>query len=144
MNAELKQAYDIAKHADVTTPPNSLLLYSISYLPTDENKKKALAYRSEHPECRMIDDTECGKQLIALNLNTAEKYSTPPAELMQIWAIASRRFIMAASGNVTAFVDDADKRSTFVSVELPSILQNPNIQFINGIAKSKFAKQWLN
>lgn len=144
MNAKLKQACAIAENADVTTPPDSLLLYSISYLPTDENKRKALAYRQTYPNSRMIDDTECGKQLLALDLDTADQNQNPSKELMKIWAIASRRFIMAASGNVTAFVDGADKRSTFVSVELPLILQNSRIHYINGIAKTEFAKQWLN
>ncbi|MBQ9035776.1 MAG: hypothetical protein IJ099_07470 [Alphaproteobacteria bacterium] len=142
LNADLQKAYSIAEHADVATPPDSLLLYSISYLPTDENKKQAFAYKKEHPQSFMLDDTECGKKLLALNLDTANQNQNPPEELMKIWAVASRRFIMAASGNVTAFVENADVRSTFVSVELPLILQNDHIQYINGIAKHKFAQQW--
>ncbi len=135
---DLKEAYEIALTADVSTPENSIVLYSISYQPTDKNKKQAHQYMLEHPECMMLDDTECGKKLIALGLETGP--DNPPEELMKIWRIASERFISAASGNVTAFVENADKRSTFVSVELPLILQNDNIKLINGRDKFEFSQ----
>jgi len=135
---ELEKAYQIAETADVSTPENSVVLYSISYQPTDENKQKAHQYMKVHPESMMLDDTVCGKQLIALGLETGP--DNPPEELMKIWRIASERFIKAASGNVTAFVENADKRSTFVAVELPLILQNDKIKLINGQDKFEFAK----
>ena len=50
--------------------------------------------------------------------------------------------IAKASGNITVFVDGADARSVFRSVELPAILQNPNIDSINGKDKNKFAKTY--
>ncbi|MBO6281186.1 MAG: hypothetical protein J6N49_01500 [Alphaproteobacteria bacterium] len=138
--ADLEKAYRIAEVADVTTPENSVVLYSISYQPTDKNKKQAYQYMNEHPESMMLDDTDCGKQLIALGLETGP--DNPPEELMKIWRIASKRFIMSASGNVTAFVENADRRSTFVSVELPLILQNDKIKLINGKDKFEFSKQF--
>ena len=138
---KLETAWQIAQTADVSTPPNSVVLYSISYQPSDENKRRALQYVAEHAECRMLDDTECGKQLTALGLETGNE--SPDAELLKIWALASKRFIAATSGNVTAFVKNADKRSTFVRVELPLILQNDKIECINGIDKHKFAEQFL-
>lgn len=137
---KLEQAWQIAKTADVATPENSVVLYSISYLPTDENKQKAFAYIAKHSPSYMLDDTPCGKLLLELGLETER--SNPDKVLMQIWAEASRRFILAASGNVTAFVQNADKRSTFVAVELPLILQNGKIKSINGINKFEFAEQF--
>ena len=62
--------------------------------------------------------------------------------VLKVWALASKRFIAAASGNVLAFVTGADPRSTFVSVELPHILQNENIKQINGEDKFVFAKRF--
>ena len=50
--------------------------------------------------------------------------------------------IAMTSGNITAFVTGADKRSTFVSVELPLLLQNDKIYKINGQDKFIFAKQF--
>lgn len=138
---KLALAKHIAETADVSTPPDSVVLYSISYLPTDANKRAALKYIAEHTESYSLDDTECGKKLITMGLETDNK--SPAAELMKIWAIASERFIMAASGNVTAFVDNADKRSTFVSVELPLILKNPSIKLINGTDKYEFAQRFI-
>ena len=87
-----------------------------------------------------LDDTPCGKELIALGLETGS--GCPDTEILKVWALASARFIAAASGNVTAFVKNADPRSTFVSVELPHILQNDKIQLINGQDKHLFAKQF--
>lgn len=135
---DLKKACEIALTADVSTPENSVVLYSISYQLTDKNKKLALQYMREHPECMMLDDTECGKKLMALGLETGPE--NPPEELMKIWRTASERFILAASGNITAFVENADQRSTFVSVELPLILQNDKIKLINGRDKFEFSQ----
>lgn len=137
---KLELARQIAATEDVSTPPNSVVLYSISYQPTDANKRAALKYIAEHAGSYTLDDTVCGKKLMALGLETGN--DNPPAVLLQIWATASRRFILAASGNVTAFVENADKRSTFVSVELPLILQNERISLINGIDKFEFAKRF--
>ncbi len=137
---KLAKAYEIAQNEDVATPADSVVLYSISYLPTRENKDKAMAYLKSHSESRTLDDTPCGKKLIALGLETGS--GCPDSEILKVWAIASARFIAAASGNVLAFVENADPRSTFVSVELPHILQNDKIKMINGIAKETFAKQF--
>lgn len=137
----LEFARQIAETEDVATPENSVVLYSISYQPTDSNKRAAHQYIAEHSGSYLLDDTVCGKKLMALGLETGN--DSPAAELMEVWAIASKRFIMSASGNITAFVDNADKRSTFVSVELPLILQNEKINLINGIDKFEFARRFL-
>lgn len=137
---KLAFARQIAANEDVSTPPNSVVLYSISYQPTDENKRRALCFLAEHPGFYTLDDTICGQKLMELGLETGN--DKPDPELLKIWATASRRFILAAAGNVTAFVDNADKRSTFVSVELPLILQNEAIKNINGRDKFAFAAQF--
>lgn len=137
---KLKIAWQIAANEDVSTPENSVVLYSISYQPTDANKRKAMEFLSSHRGFYTLDDTACGKKLMELGLETGN--DNPNPELLKIWATASRRFILAASGNITAFVDNADKRSTFVSVELPLILQNDKIKLINGTEKHKFAVQF--
>lgn len=138
---KLAEAWKIAESADVATPQNSVVLYSVSYQPTDKNKRLALQYIAEHPNAYLLDDTECGKKLMQMGLETSNE--NPDKELLQIWALASKRFILAASGNVIAFVENADKRSTFVSVELPLILQNDKIKQINGVDKHIFAQQFL-
>lgn len=141
MNDKLIQARQIAENADVYTPEDSVVLYSISYQPSDINKRMAMEYLHNNPDKITLDNTECGKELIALGLETGNE--NPAKELLKIWAIASERFIMAAGGNVTAFVDNADKRSTFVSVELPLILKNEKIRTINGQDKFIFAERFV-
>ncbi|MBP5353241.1 MAG: hypothetical protein J6Y91_05715 [Alphaproteobacteria bacterium] len=138
---KIEQAWKIAATADVSTPPSSVVLYSVSYLPSDENKRLAMQYIAEHPESRTLDNTPCGQALIALGMETDHNF--PDTELLKIWALASRRFIEAASGNVIAFVENADKRSTFVATELPQILKNPRILKINGTDKFVFAERFL-
>lgn len=138
---KLRQAWQIAEKADVSTPENSVVLYSISYQPSDINKRLAMDYLRKHPDKMTLDNTECGKQLIALGLETDNK--NPDSQLLKIWALASSRFIDAVKGDVTAFVDNADKRSTFVSVELPRILQNEKVKTINGQDKFAFAERFL-
>lgn len=139
---EIEKALQIAQTADVSTRENGAVLYSISYLKSDENKRKAIDYVQKYEKCLLLDDTECGRQIIDLNLDN--DYKNPKDEIQKIWHIASKRFILAASGNLTAFVDNADPRSTFVSVELPLILQNERIKTINYIDKKEFAKQFLD
>lgn len=129
-----QRAMQIARTADVLTTCDCAIVYSIHFLPTDENKLKALSYIDANPHMMAIDYTDCGKKLISLQL---EKYLTDK-EIATIWAAASKRYIAAASGNITAFVDNADHRSVFMTVELPEILQNHNIYTINGIQKEKF------
>lgn len=139
-NTALQQAFQIAKTEDVSTPANRVVLYSISYLPTPENKQKALEFIRNNPDYMLLDDTKCGKRLINLGLETGNE--NPPQEIMKIWAIASKRFIAAAKGNITAFVEGADSRSTFVSAELPEILKNPGILTINNKDKFLFAESF--
>ena len=136
-NSLLKQALEIAETADVTTLPDMAVVYSVSYMPSDDNKIKAKEFVAAHPDAKMLDDTPCGKALIALGLDG--KVNEVGEDITKIWRIASSRYIKAASGNINAFVEGADKRSTFCTTELEEILQNPNITRINGIEKSRFA-----
>lgn len=134
-----EQAMQAAAADDVSTPPDSLVLYSISYLPTTENKDKAFAYLQKNPEAMMIDQTPCGKKLIALGML---EDVLPKEQIVDVWKLASKRLIAAASGNVTAFVDKADKRSVFRQQELPGLLENDKVKTINGMDKFSFAQRF--
>lgn len=133
-------ALDVAKNWDVTTKPDSLVLYSVSFLPTKENKQKAFAYVSEHEGAVMIDHTPCGIKMIDMGLE-AGNCNLKEDEIAYLWKVASKRLLEAASGNVTAFVKNADERSVFRSMELPTILANDKIKTINGQDKFQFAKE---
>lgn len=137
MENKLEKAFVIAQAYDVSTEPNNAIVYSVSYMPTDKNKKDAEKFAREHPKARMLDDTPCGKALISLGLDG--KVNEVGEEITKIWRLASSRYIAAASGNITAFVEGADKRSTFCTTELAEILQNDKITHINGMKKEEFA-----
>lgn len=132
------EAVKIAKTFDVMTPENSLVVYSVSYLPTKENRDKAFAYVSAHPEKMLIEHTPCGAKLVEIGLASSDT-GLHDEDVALIWKEASKRLIDAASGDIIAFVDGADERSVFCSMELPTILTNANIKTINGVDKFKFS-----
>ena len=132
------EALSVAKTFDISTKPDTLVLYSVSYQPTKKNKQDALAFVHSHQGYVMIDNTPCGVKMIDMGLDS-EHSQLNPEEVAYLWRTASKRLIENASGNVTAFVDNADERSVFRSMELPTILANDKIITINGIAKQDFA-----
>ncbi|MBR2273645.1 MAG: hypothetical protein IJ864_02285 [Alphaproteobacteria bacterium] len=136
MENKLEQALNIAQTYDVTTPKDGAVVYSISFMPTDENKKDAERFVKEHPFTKRLDDTPCGKALIALGLDG--KVNEVGETITKIWHVASERYIKAASGNIHAFVEGADERSTFCTTELAEIMKNSKITHINGVEKRQF------
>lgn len=140
MDNLIAKAKEIAKTYDVSTKPDGAVVYSVSFMPTDENKKQAISFVKEHPITKMLDDTPCGKALIELGLDG--KVNEVPEEITSVWRTASLRYIAAASGNIHAFVKGADERSTFCTTELSEILKNPQITHINNIEKENFASSF--
>ncbi len=133
-------ALEVAKTYDVTTKPDSLVLYSVSYLPTKENKFQAFEYVRDHPGTVMLDHTPCGIKMMDMGLENG-RCDLKEDEIAYLWKVASKRLLENASGNITAFVKDADERSVFRSMELPTILANDKIKTINGVDKFEFAKE---
>ena len=133
-----QKAEEIASTADVATPKDCAVVYSVSFLPTKENRDKAMAYVANTAEAMTIEQTECGKKLLELGLGKSASNEDEGRKMAQIWSMASVRYIAAASGNITAFVSGADPRSVFMTTELPAILRNPAIYTINNIEKHRF------
>lgn len=136
MQELLKKALNIAETYDVSTCKNCAVVYSISYMPNESNKIRAKEYVTVNNKAKMLDDTPCGKALIDLGLDG--KVNDVAEEITKIWKIASSRYINSASGDIAAFVEGADERSTFCTTELNDIMQNPNITHINRIEKNIF------
>ena len=131
-----QQALTIAETYDVTTAPDTLVLFSISFQNDDTNKQKALEYVKNNPTAVTIEDTPCGKALKELNLFAPDS-GLSQEEAYRIWGIASTRTVLKAKGNITAFIKNAHPLSTFSQYELPTILLNSDIKTING--KDKFS-----
>lgn len=140
-NLLYETALSVAETFDVSLPKNSVVLYSISYLPTTKNRDDAFAYVKNNKTAHMIEDTACGKKLVELGIGYQET-GLSQEQIMHIWSIASRRFISSVCGDITAFVEGADKRSVFRMVELPLLLKNENVVRINGIDKFEFAERF--
>lgn len=133
----------VAKTFDVSTPQDKLVLYSVTNLPTKENREQAFAYVGAHPGSMMIEHTPCGAKLVEMGFLSSES-GVSPEELVLIWKEASKRMINNAKGNITAFVKNADSASVFRTMELPAILNNPHIKTINNEDKFSFAEQFKN
>ena len=117
-------AVETAGTEDVKSAPDTVVLYSVSYQPTTQNKDAALAFMRANPQMVMIDDTVCGRRLIELGFD---------------WSVIDNDHDRIKA---TAFVDNADPRSVFRSEELPAILRNPKILTINGVDKFAFASRF--
>ncbi len=128
----------VAKTFDVSTPENALVTYSVTGQPSKVNREKAFAYVAANPGAMMIEHTPCGAKLIELGLQSSDS-GINAENVMLIWKEASRRLIECASGNVTAFVENARPESVFCTMELPQMLANPKIKTINGEPKEQFA-----
>lgn len=139
MNNLYMQAMNVARSFDVQTPENSVILYSISFLPSKKNRDDAFEYVAKNKDMMMIEHTACGSKLVEMGLCSSDT-GLSDDEVSDIWSVASKRFIENASGNIVAFVNGADKRSVFLKMELPTILNNPKIININNIDKYEFAK----
>ena len=57
MNQIFNDAMEVAKTYDVSTPENGLVLYSVSFLPSKENRDKAFEYVRNHPGSVTIENT---------------------------------------------------------------------------------------
>jgi hypothetical protein len=135
--SKFEEALNVAKNYSVATDESTVVLYSVSYLPTKENKDNAFKFVKENPKMKMIDHTECGVELERLGMCDMD-CGLEIEQYFEIWNIASKRFIAEASGNINAFVKNADPKSTFRSVELAMILANDKIKLINNKDKWKF------
>lgn len=131
----------VAKTFDVATPCDGLVVYSISYQPTKVNRDLAFDYVSKNQGKMMLDHTPCGAKLLELGLASSDT-GLSDEDVVLIWKEASKRLIENATGNVTAFVEGADPRSVFCSMELPTLLTNSKVTTINGIDKLKFSKKF--
>ena len=139
MSLDFEYAKKVSETFDVSTLKDKAVVYSISYLKTAKNRDEAYALVKNGQDFKTLDDTPCGKKLCEIGAQATMDIA--PEELKKIWKTASERFIAAASGDLKAFVEGADPRSTFCSIEVPQILKNANIQTINGINKFKFLKE---
>lgn len=141
MNQIFNDAMEIASTYDVSTPENGLVLYSVSFLPTKENRDKAFEYVRNHPRSVTIENTLCGAKLVEMDLSNKDS-NLSNDDIALIWATASKRMIEKAKGEIIAFVKNADPRSVFCRIELDNILKNDFITTINGEEKHSFAAKF--
>lgn len=132
--------YNVAETFDVSTPKDGLVMYSISFLKNDENKRKALDFVADYDGKLLLEQTKCGEALESLGFfDEPEKFEEQMRD--EIWRIFLERGIAAASGNVTVFVDGADVQGKFVDVCVKALLANDLITTINDFDKFDFIEE---
>ena len=82
------KAWRIAKGGDVSTAPDGAVVYSVSYMPTSENKTKAQTFVRQNKTAKMLDDTPCGKALIDLGLDG--RVDEVGEEITKIWRLSTK------------------------------------------------------
>lgn len=141
MKSLFLEGLKVAKTYDVCTPKDSLVVYSVSFLPNKKNRDDAFAYVNANRGKMMIEHTSCGAKLVEMGFASSDT-GLNDDDVALIWKEASKRLIDEAAGNITAFVDNADPRSVFCSMELPALLGNSAVTTVNGIDKFEFAKNF--
>ncbi len=126
---------------DVSSNPGS---QDVFYSAVDQNNTPNLAGGANGGGFDMIDNSQFDREY-------NERYNSDPAfrDLIdnnpalrdELWDRASAKLAGQAQGNVVAILGQNpqfDKpNSVFYRVELPALLENPNVTHINGIPKSK-------
>lgn len=141
MKSLFLEGLKVAKTYDVCTPKDSLVVYSVSFLPNKKNRDDAFAYVNANRGKMMIEHTPCGAKLVEMGFASSDT-GLNDDDVALIWKEVSKRLIDEAAGNITAFVDNADPRSVFCSMELPALLGNSAVTTVNGIDKFEFAKNF--
>lgn len=67
-NELLQKAMEIALTYDVQTAKDSVVVFSVSFQPSKENKIKAKEYVAQNSSYTILDYTPCGEALLKLNL----------------------------------------------------------------------------
>ena len=112
MKSLFLEGLKVAKTYDVCTPKDSLVVYSVSFLPNKKNRDDAFAYVNANRGKMMIEHTPCGAKLVEMGFASSDT-GLNDDDVALIWKEASKRLIDEAAGNITAFVDNADPRSVF-------------------------------
>jgi Ca2+-binding RTX toxin-like protein len=91
------------------------------------------AYRNTYPNVKPKDfEKSLGNYLYGGDTNG----TTGP------WAEASKRLAQETTGSVICIVPNASSTRTWAMVEMPNILNNPNVTSINGMPKELFQREW--
>ena len=80
-----------------------------------------------------IERLENGKALLNARLfDTLDAISA-----LEIWSEASKKYAREASGPITCFIHRQDDYGIFQNIELPELLKNEKVDFINGIPREQ-------
>jgi hypothetical protein len=116
LNSYLK----LAEQLDVSTAKDHAVFYSGT-----GNRELAEKYARANG-LETLEMTPGGKYLDDLRLFDTGSPLTP-AEAVQVWSVASRRYAEQASGIVHCFVTGARPSGVFTTVEQPALLKNKDV-----------------
>ena len=72
MKSLFLEGLKVAKTYDVCTPKDSLVVYSVSFLPNKKNRDDAFAYVNANRGKMMIEHTPCGAKLVEMGFASSD------------------------------------------------------------------------
>ena len=137
--------FETAYRGNVSTEHNSAVVYAEDWLINEEhfdshNRQNAEEYAQKN-HGTLLTQTEAYRIMRVIGFNYHDLKSPDFNHYLDQMA---KRFIQAASGNITAFADGyVDPHNRFSRIILPAIMENPQIVTVNGKTKDEYAKAFL-
>lgn len=123
---------------NVAPPPDKAVFHSgVKLLNYWYAEKWCIAQAKGHVTIERVGD---GKILDQAKLD--KRFREDRKYIDEIWEKASEKYAMSASGSVTCFVQREDARSVFRTIELPALLKNDKVTFINGIPREELENKF--
>jgi hypothetical protein len=124
---------------DVNSPKDGAIFYSDDFQGNKSmNRLRAENYSDGGKTKTTLEQTKGGRWLDDEKLfEHGSPIDDPDAKFL--WGKASRQYAQQASGDTRCFVTGSSPRSIFRTVELPALLQNPNVTSLNGIPRQMLA-----
>jgi hypothetical protein len=126
-NQHLRTAARAAFAHDVSTPENTLVLYS-----GERNWEAAKNFVAQHPEFLRIDETPAGQRLNGL-IGPGSEYEDLLTDEHKalLWGVVSERLVASARGEVSSFSHGSGEESIFRNIEARAAITNEGFSHLN-------------
>jgi uncharacterized Zn-binding protein involved in type VI secretion len=130
---------------DVRSQKNGAVFYSDDYGDDNKSKNRTRAQQFAQDQTAVGKPTSTVEQTPGGRWLDEQKLFNPDspvskAEAVEVWDDCSKKYAEQATGSVRCFVTGSKPESTFRRVELEGLVNNPNVNDINGIPRENLAK----
>ncbi len=127
-NTVMQQAIEIAMNASVDVDADRAVFFS-----GQKNRREAMRFCREHQDegFSTLLNTDAHRELAEIPI-FGKNSPFSVEEAVDLTAIASARYAQGVEGEVQVFSHKVSERSIFYTIELPALLLNEKVDFING------------